>query len=262
MPELPEVEVLRKELEPILTGKKIVEVSILDPRLRVQRESLEGKTILPLKRLGKYLIVPLKEGGYLVVHLGMTGQLEATPENVPHKHQRACFVLSSGTYLSFIDSRKFGRIFFLEEYQTLQEKLGVDPLSPDFTFLRFLSLLRGTKRLKDFLLDQRKIAGIGNIYASEILFRACLHPRRSVASLSSEEKERLFTSILAVLKEAIAAKGTTIRDFRRPSGEGGNFQDLLSVYGKTQCPRCGTPIVREVISSRSTYFCPRCQPLR
>lgn len=260
MPELPEVEVLRKELEPILTGKTILEVNVLDPRLRVQRESLEGKTILPLERLGKYLIFPFKEGGYLVVHLGMTGQLEVTPENVPHKHRRVYFVLSSGMYLSFIDPRKFGKMFFLEAYQALQEKLGVDPLSPDFTFLRFLSLLRGTKRLKDFLLDQRNIAGIGNIYASEILFRARLHPKRSASSLSFEEKERLFTSILAVLKEAIAAKGTTIRDFRRPSGEEGNFQDLLSVYGKTQCPQCGTPIVREVISSRSTYFCPRCQP--
>lgn len=261
MPELPEVEVLRRELEQVLAGTRILRVHVEDPRLQLPKEAIEGKTILSLERLGKYLLFPFMEGGFLVVHLGMTGRLEVKQGNLPHRHRRACFVLSSGKHLSFIDPRRFGNIFVLNEKKALEDKLGIDPLSPDFTFARFATLLRGTKRLKDFLLDQGKIAGIGNIYASEILFRARLHPKRPLSSLSQDEKERLFMSILEVLKEATTAKGTTVRDFYRPSGEAGNFQELLSVYGKTQCPRCRAPIVREVISSRSTYFCPRCQPL-
>lgn len=259
MPELPEVEVLRRELAPLLVGQSILEVHVVDPRLGVQREALEGKTILALERLGKYLLFPFKEGGCLALHLGMTGQLEVTEEDLPHRHRRAYFVLSSGKYLSFIDPRKFGHILLLSTKEALRKRLGVDPLSAEFTFPRFQKLLKGRKRLKDFLLDQRKIAGIGNIYASEILFRACLHPKRSASSLSQEEQKRLFASILEVLEEAIAAKGTTIRDFRRPGGESGNFQDFLAVYGKTRCPRCGGSIVREVLASRSTYFCSQCQ---
>ncbi|MCS7243055.1 MAG: bifunctional DNA-formamidopyrimidine glycosylase/DNA-(apurinic or apyrimidinic site) lyase [Candidatus Caldatribacterium sp.] len=261
MPELPEVEVLRRELTPVLVGQRILEAHIADPHLGVPKGVLEGKTILALERLGKYLLFPFEEGGCLVVHLGMTGQLEVTKENAPRKHERARFVLSSGTHLSFIDPRRFGKISLLDAKETLQRKLGIDPYSPDFTFSRFQALLEGRKRLKDFLLDQRNLAGIGNIYASEILFWARLHPRRSINSLSLEEQERLFKSIRKVLDEAIAAKGTTIRDFRRPGGESGGFQNLLSVYGKTECPRCKGPVVREVLSSRSTYFCPQCQPL-
>lgn len=259
MPELPEVEVLRRELAPILVGQKILRAYVIDPRLKVEEKALEGKTILSLERLGKYLLIPFREGGCLALHLGMTGQLEVTEEDFPHRHRRAYFVLSSGKYLSFIDPRRFGNIFLLSTKEDLKGRLGTDPFSLDFTFSRFQTLLKSRKRLKDFLLDQRKIAGIGNIYASEILFRARLHPKRPASSLSREEQKRLFTSILEVLEEAIAAKGTTIRDFRRPGGEAGNFQDFLSVYGKTQCPRCSGPIVRETLSSRSTYFCPRCQ---
>lgn len=260
MPELPEVEVLRRELAPGLSGKKITGVSLNDPRLVLPRARIEGKRIHSLDRLGKYLLLPFQEGGILAIHLGMTGQLRLEGADPPVQHKRASFVLDSGAYLLFIDPRKFGNIAFFEKREILEGKLGIDPLSSNFTLSRFLALLRGKRRLKDFLLDQRSIAGIGNIYASEILFHARLHPERSLSSLSPEEQERLFSAIREVLDMAIAAKGTTIRDFRRPSGEEGNFQEFLAVYGKTTCPRCGTPIVRKVIASRSTYFCPRCQP--
>ncbi|MBC7216705.1 MAG: DNA-formamidopyrimidine glycosylase [Candidatus Caldatribacterium sp.] len=259
MPELPEVEVLRRELEPVLLEKKICRVHLWDPRLRLPREEIESKTVAALERLGKYLLLALREGGFLVFHLGMTGQFEVTREDFPRRHKRVSLMLSSGEYLLFLDPRKFGKAFFLENRKILEEELGIDPLSRDFTFENFTALLRGKRRLKDFLLDQRKIAGIGNIYASEILFRARLHPERSLSSLTQEEKERLFFSILGVLEEAIAAKGTTIRDFRRPSKETGNFQDFLLVYGREHCPNCGGSIIRKTIGSRNTYFCPRCQ---
>lgn len=259
MPELPEVEVLRRELEPVLSGKGIREVRLADPLLVLPKTKVEGKTIHSLERLGKYLIFAFCEGGILAIHLGMTGQLRVEEEDLPVQHKRASFVLTSGACLLFIDPRKFGKITFLDERRMLEEKLGVDPFSQEFTFPKFLSLLEGKRRLKDFLLDQRYIAGIGNIYASEILFRARLHPERPLLSLSSEEKARLFAAIREVLEAAIAAKGTTIRDFRRPSGEEGGFQEFLAVYGKRMCPGCGAPLVRKVIASRSTYFCPRCQ---
>jgi formamidopyrimidine-DNA glycosylase len=260
MPELPEVEVLRRELEPFLRGKRIVRVEIRDPRFGFPKEAAEGKTIIGVRRLGKYLLFGLAEGGCLALHLGMTGKLLLATENTPQKHERMDILLSSREHLLFCDTRRLGKIAFLREEKELSEKLGLDPLSPAYTPENVRALLEGRRRLKDFLLDQRGICGIGNIYASEILFRARLHPERALSSLSEAEKARLFVAIREVLEEAIEERGTTIRDFRRTLGEEGNFQHLLAVYGKSHCPSCGTPIVRKVIASRSTYFCPRCQP--
>lgn len=259
MPELPEVEVLRRELLPLLEGKEITRVVIRDSRIVLPERRIVKETIVGVERWGKYLLLVFQEGDCLAFHLGMTGQLLVGERSIPHKHERVRFGLSSGEYLLFDDPRKFGKVLHFEEKEGLTASLGIDPFSPAYTFENFEVLCQGKKRLKDFLLDQRKVCGIGNIYASEILFRACLHPERRLSTLSEEEKRRLFETILQVLEEATEHKGTTIRDFRRSSGEEGNFQNFLLVYGKTKCPRCGGDICRIVIASRSTYFCPRCQ---
>lgn len=258
VPELPEVEIVRRELAPLLEGAKIVGIEVRDPRILLPPEAVQGKRITKVSRWGKYLLLEFEEGGCLALHLGMTGQLFFEGDKPPLKYERVRFVLSSG-YLVFCDQRRFGKVLVCESKEGFLARLGVDPLSEAYTFEAFRALLQGKRRLKDFLLDQKKICGIGNIYASEILFRARLHPERPCEGLTEEEKRRLFLAIPQLLEEAIRRKGTTIRDFRLPGGEEGDFQNLLAVYGKSHCPSCGASIVRKVIASRSTYFCPHCQ---
>lgn len=178
-------------------------------------------------------------------------------------HQHLVFSLSSGVFLSFCDQRKFGTVQYMTrwEKENFLVRLGVDPFSSAYTFERIVVLLSGKRRVKDFLLDQHKIAGIGNIYASEILFRSGIHPERALLTLTDVEKQSLFLALPEVLEEAIHCQGTTVRDFTQANGKKGSFQECLSVYGRAgePCLRCGTPIFRKVIGSRSTYFCPRCQ---
>ncbi|MGQ9622542.1 MAG: bifunctional DNA-formamidopyrimidine glycosylase/DNA-(apurinic or apyrimidinic site) lyase [Candidatus Caldatribacteriaceae bacterium] len=258
VPELPEVEVIRRELVPLLEGAKILGIEVQDPRILLSPGAIQGKRVAKLSRWGKYLLFEFEGGGCLVLHLGMTGQLFFEGNRPSPKYERVRFMLSSGCLL-FCDQRRFGKVLVCESKEDFLARLGVDPLSEAYTFEAFKALLRGKRRLKDFLLDQRKICGIGNIYASEILFRACLHPERPCESLTEEEKRRLFLLIPRLLEEAVRQKGTTIRDFRLPGGEEGGFQNVLMVYGESRCASCGGPVVRKVISSRSTYFCPHCQ---
>lgn len=258
MPELPEVEAVRRELAPLLKGARIEGIDVRDPRILLLPGAVQGKRVLEVSRWGKYLLFEFEEGGCLILHLGMTGQLLFEQDQTPKKYERVRLKLSSG-HLVFCDQRRFGRIFVCERKENLISALGIDPFSEAYTPENFSALCRGERRLKDLLLNQRKICGIGNIYASEILFRARLHPERRCKDLTEEEKGRLFLLIPQVLEEAIEGKGTTIRDFRLPGGEEGDFQDALLVYGRTCCVVCGSPIIRKTIASRSTYFCPRCQ---
>jgi formamidopyrimidine-DNA glycosylase len=230
---------------------------------------LNGKTFLNVNRRGKYLLFYLSTGLVLVVHLKMTGQLIYSSANAPvARHTHVFFNLSNEYRLSFLDLRQFGRLYLvpLKELENMPglKKLGVEPLGENF-FLDMIvqELSRRRTRLKPLLLDQSFIAGIGNIYADEILHRACLHPLRPANTLKNQETELLFKAIQGVLQEGIACRGTTIRDYVDGEGRPGNYQNRLKVHGRAglACGRCNQPIVRLRIQGRSAYICPYCQKL-
>lgn len=275
MPELPEVETTARFLRPHLSGRAIVGVRALDYPPLVAPYSREGFAaallggrVRDLGRRGKHLLLFLEDGRVLAIHLGMSGRLLLFPrETPPDRHTHAVLDLDDGNALHFGDPRKFGRMRLLsaEEYAALDRRLGPEPLSPTFTVQVLAQRLqaRSQARLKALLLDQRILAGLGNIYADEALFRAGLHPFRPAGSLTPEDVGRLHQAIREVLEEAIAAEGTTLPDraFRFGTGTDGRFAVRLQVYGRAgrPCPRCGTTLRRERLAGRSTCFCPRCQ---
>jgi formamidopyrimidine-DNA glycosylase len=224
--------------------------------------------VTQISRRAKYIVCPLDSGAVLTVHLRMTGRLFlAAGQQEADKHTRAILDLDSGTSLHFRDPRKFGRMRLMspEEYAALDARLGPEPLDPTFTagVLAVRATARKRARIKPLLLDQHFLAGLGNIYADEALFRARLHPLRRAGSLSAEEVERLQRAIVAVLREAIEAEGTTLSDggYRFGEDQSGGFAERLRVYGRTDqpCLVCGHPIRRLRIASRSSHICPQCQ---
>lgn len=263
MPELPEVEVIKREIEEKVAGSRILFVRVEDSQFYLPPDMILGKKIKKLERKGKNLFLILEDESSLLFHLGMTGRLLFSPEEELFPYLKILLGLSSG-FLSLTDQRKLGKVAFLarEEREEFLRQVGIDPLSSEYTEENFDKVLKGKRiRIKDFLLSQRYISGIGNIYASEILFRSSIHPEKRTNDLTVEEKKKLFITIPQVLEEAIAQNGTTIRNYVRSGGEQGEFQNSLLVYGKEgeRCPRCGGEIVRRKIASRSTYFCPGCQ---
>ncbi len=262
MPELPEVETIRRLLAPRLTGRRIVRAEFPerrslrgDPAKTAAR--LEGQTIRAVGRRGKHLLVELESGLLLAIHLGMTGSLEWGGER--GAHTRALLQLDRGRVL-FDDPRIFGRIELCEAVPKRIARLGPEPL--EIGPAEFIARLRARRRmLKPLLLDQAFLRGLGNIYTDEALFRAGIHPRTLAARLSPERVRKLHTAIRAVLKAAIAAGGTTISDYVDPEGNPGGFEVRLRVYGRAgePCPRCRAPIRRTVVGQRGTYFCPQCQ---
>jgi formamidopyrimidine-DNA glycosylase len=271
MPELPEVEVICRGLAPKLVGETIVEVSQGDQRLRRQSEpgelaSLIGQTVARLSRRGKYLLVHLDQGPTLLIHLGMTGRLfyqTGSCPALPHVH--LTFSLQSGHKLVYQDVRRFGQVLLYPAgvQPPALEQVGLEPWSRRLTAARLQQQTTRLKRpIKNFLLDGRIIAGIGNIYASEALFATRLHPQTPVKEMSLDTWARLIKAIRRILSRAIAAGGTTIANFQDCEGHSGLFAVQLKVYGRAgePCPVCGTPIVRLVMAGRSTFFCPRCQP--
>jgi len=275
MPELPEVETIKRSLAQKITGLTIREVKIYLPKI-IQitnpdefQTGLKGKTFLNVNRRGKYLLFYLSAEYVLVVHLKMTGQLIYSPANAPvAKHTHAFFNLSNEHRLSFIDLRQFGRLYLvpLEELENMPglKKLGFDPLGENFfPDIMAQELSHRRTRLKPLLLDQSFIAGIGNIYADEILYRAYLHPLRPANTLKAQETAWLFKAIQEVLQEGIAYRGTTIRDYVDGEGRPGNYQNKLKVHGRAgqACERCGQLITRLRLQGRSAYICPYCQKL-
>lgn len=263
MPELPEVETTRRRLLPLLLGQRLRGIRHQDPLRYRHTERAAGRRVEGVERRGKFLLLSLSGGLEAVVHLGMTGgfRLEKTP------HTRAEFLLERGV-LYFHDPRRFGRILVVEagryEELPLLRRLGPEPLSEAFTFPGFLQGLRQSARpLKALLLDQTLVAGVGNIYADEALFRARLNPLRPARSLGEAEAQRLFQAIREVLAEAVALGGSTLSDrtYQQPDGLPGSFQERHAVYGRAglPCPTCGAPIARRVVAGRGTHFCPRCQ---
>ncbi|MEA2434904.1 MAG: formamidopyrimidine-DNA glycosylase [Actinomycetota bacterium] len=265
MPELPEVESVRKQLDPELSGRRIEEVwydpHAAIPRQFVDVESAVGRTIERVGRRGKFLISPLDGGLELVMHLGMTGAFRFDFED---PYVRARLWLDDGRVLSFRDVRRFGRVAVVRAgvYDAIPTlaMMGPEPLSEDFdpdAFAR--ELARTTAQVKPFLLSQRPVAGVGNIYADEALWRARIHPAsRRVGRARAVE---LHGAIRDVLSESIEREGTTFRDFQMINGESGRNAAFLAAYGQggRPCARCGTAMRKIVLGGRATTYCPRCQ---
>lgn len=268
MPELPEVETIRAQLASRLEGRTFVHVEILDPRLTRPydlfevAEELEGDTVVSVERRGKYLLVRLESGLGLLVHLRMTGSFGFSPVS----HERAVLELDDGSRLGYRDVRRFGTWLVLEADDLepyLAAKNGPEPLGPRFTSAWLAEqLARRQAPVKAVLLDQRVVAGLGNIYADETLWRARLSPLRPAKALTPEEVARLHRAIRASLRAGIERQGSTLRDYAAPDGSSGSMQEEFRVYGRDglPCPRCGTPIAKARVGGRGTWFCPRCQP--
>src|SRR5215211_6010295 len=272
MPELPEVETIRRQLAPALEGRRIERIEVRDPRWcdpappAAVEDALRGRTIERLGRRGKYLIVSLEDDVHLVMHLRMTGnlQLRDDPEEPPHL--RVVVELDSGQRVLFVDVRRFGTGDVLLGTDALAEyfdsRLGVEPLGADFTADALRALARGrTQPVKAFLLNQERIAGVGNIYADAALFRARIHPLRPVGSLRRDQIEALRAGVVASLELGIDSKGASIDDYRHVDGARGSFQDRFLVHTRAgePCPRCGTTIEKLRAAGRGTYVCPSCQ---
>ena len=273
MPELPEVEVLRRSLERPLLGDRFEAVRVHFPTLREplcerRLRSLEGRRVVGLRRRAKYLWIDASGGETLVLHLGMSGRLTLVDRTAPLvDHEHLGFELVSGRRLRFRDPRRFG-VAFVASTESLDSDrhfrhLGVEPLSSGFDGASLAGLARGrTAPVKSFLMDASVVVGVGNIYASEALYRAGIHPRRSVARIARRRFDRLARAVREVLAEAIEQGGTTLNDFADGEGNSGYFQVSLDVYGREgePCPAgCGASIRRVTLSNRGTYYCPRCQ---
>jgi formamidopyrimidine-DNA glycosylase len=262
VPELPEVETVTRSILPLI-GRRIVTaefrcVRVLrggDPDEMAAR--LAGRKIAAIKRYGKYILVSIEGGGYLIVHLGMTGKLLLGGPIGKHTH--AILTLDRGVLL-YDDSRQFGRLLFSEAFPARVAKLGPEPL--EVAFEDFAKALKRRKtRIKALLLNQDFLRGVGNIYADEALFRAGIHPMALAYRLRGDRPRRLYDAIVAVLTEAIAAGGSSISDYVDAEGRKGFFQISHRVYQRTgdPCVNCGTPIRRTLVVQRSSHFCPRCQ---
>jgi formamidopyrimidine-DNA glycosylase len=270
VPELPEVEVICRGLAKKLVGQTIRGVNRGDKRLRRQTEageleSLVGHTVTSLSRRGKYLLVHLDRGLNLLVHLGMTGRLFFQTDSCPTlPHVHLVFHLHSGLKLVYQDVRRFGQILLYQSGKTplALAQVGLEPWSRRLTPAWLHQKARGLKRpIKNFLLDGRIIAGIGNIYASEALFESGIHPQTPAGELCLEMWDALLKALRRILRRAIRAGGTTIANFVDCEGQSGLFAMQLKVYGRAgePCPVCQTPIERLVMAGRSTFFCPACQ---
>ena len=273
MPELPEVETVRRALEPHLTGARVEKVwtSGLPLRLarpldvRRLRAASVGQRLIALRRAAKYLLIETSSGDTLVVHLGMTGRLRVVPSTTrrePHTH--VVWSLDGGRDLRFVDPRRFGMVATVGDPAEMPElaHLGVDPLGPELTANHLYDLVHATRRVvKVFLLDQRRIAGIGNIYASEALFVAGIHPATPANRLSRARVETLRVGIITVLERGLRNRGTTLRDYVDADGLAGENQHALAVYGREgqACMRCEGRVRRLTHDARGTFYCPRCQ---
>jgi formamidopyrimidine-DNA glycosylase len=270
MPELPEVETVRSGIAPHLTGQKVVQVIVRQPRLRwpVPNElttALLGQTIQSVDRRAKYLLLRT-DAGTAILHLGMSGRLRILPATAPLlKHDHVDVVLASGRCLRFNDARRFGAVLWTRESperHSLLRTLGPEPFDEAFSggYLHRRARGRATA-VKVFIMDNHVVVGVGNIYANESLFAAGIHPLRPSGQVTLAEYERLVAAIREVLSEAIRQGGTTLRDFVGGEGEPGYFQQYLHVYDRrsSPCVTCGEPIQRCRIGQRATYFCPRCQ---
>ncbi len=272
MPELPEVETTRRGVEPALSGQIPREVVVRCERLRwpVPVPELRAWCGAPIERVGrrgKWLILS-SERGHVLIHLGMSGCLRVLPaETPPQKHDHVDLLLSDGRVLRYTDPRRFGAWLFTADDPLCHPRLknlGPEPLSEAFNARWLMAQCQRSRRaIKAVIMDSRVVVGVGNIYATEALFSAGIHPAQPANTLNARAIERLVSAIRAVLQAAIEQGGTTLQDFTRPDGRPGYFAQALQVYGRAgdPCPRCGAGLEKWVIGQRSSVFCPVCQSL-
>ena len=270
MPELPEVETLRRGLAPLVVNRTLLDLKFFRKDLRFPipqktlKKELLNTVILDLSRRGKYLLWHTGNGA-MVLHLGMSGRVTRQPSMEPaEKHTHAVFVFDPETYLHFVDTRRFGCILWAPKSKghPLIDNLGLEPLASGTTAKILKEMAKGCRApIKSFLMDARRLAGVGNIYACEALFGAKVHPAKPAGKISLPRWEILLSSLRGILETSIDAGGTTLRDFFNPDGAPGYYALELSVYGKEgqPCPNCGKSIARLVHSGRSTFFCKACQ---
>jgi formamidopyrimidine-DNA glycosylase len=276
VPELPEVETVRRRLAPALEGRRFEHVEITDPRLtrpldpfQVARE-LEGERVAKMDRRGKYLIVRFESGRALLIHLRMTGSLRhaaaGTLEDDPHR--RAVVNLDDGSDVAYRDVRRFGTWLLLEPSEVdtyVETRVGREPLDAAYQAKHLAEKLeRRRAPIKAAILDQRTVAGVGNIYADEALWRARVHPLTPANELTSDEIKAVHKGIRASLQVGVRRQGSTLRDYQLPDGSSGSAQDRFKVYGRggLPCERCGTPIDKIRVAGRGTWYCPSCQVYR
>lgn len=273
MPELPEVETVRRRLAPALEGRRFEQVEIADARLtrpldrnEVAR-GLEGERVLSVERRGKYLIVRFESGRALLIHLRMTGSMRHAPAGTlpDDPHRRAVVRLDDGSDVAYLDVRRFGTWVVLEPAEVdgyLDARVGHEPLESAFRARELAGRLAQRRApVKAAILDQRTVAGLGNIYADEALWWARIHPLRPAGSLELEEVRELRRGIRRALERGIARQGSTLRDYKLPDGSAGTMQSEFKVYGRTgePCERCGMPIEKTRVAGRGTWYCPACQ---
>lgn len=282
MPELPEVETVRRGISPVMEGQKIDSVAVNRPDLRWpfpdrMAERLTGRHVIQVRRRSKYILVDLDSGETLLIHLGMSGRISVSGDPLGHfvhdhpaaeKHDHVVIDLLSGARITYNDPRRFGAMDLLETatagQHALLRAIGPEPLGNEFHADSFYDAIKTRNSpMKSVLLDQKLVAGLGNIYVCEALFRAGIAPRRKAKDLSKARVERLVPIIRDVLSEAIEAGGSSLKDYRKADGELGYFQHSFDVYGREdepcKTPNCGQPIRRIVQSGRSTFFCKQCQ---
>ncbi len=263
---------MRRGVEPAVVGRTVhgVRFTLAGEKLLQGispsefRDYLTGRRFLALNRRGKYLIFVLDDGQFLIAHLRMTGRLEVEPSETDEgKFFRAAISLDDGNELRWRDVRRFGTWEVISDLTILLRKLGPEPLEDSYLPATLAEALTGRRApIKSLLLDQRRVAGLGNIYADEALHQALIHPRRPAGSLSKPEIEALHSSLRQVLQKGIRNSGTTLRDFVNAYGQEGRNREQLQVYqrGGQPCYRCGTAVERIIVGGRSTHFCPACQP--
>jgi len=271
MPELPEVEVIRRGLAACLVGRRFLQVAVGEKSLRRQSPAGElegrllGRRLAALRRRGKYLVFDLEDGGTLLVHLGMTGHLLLRPERMPNlPHVHLSFQLEGGHNLIYQDVRRFGQVLVFPPGTAPPplEQVGREPFSRGTTPQWLAAQARSRSRpIKTFLLDSRILAGLGNIYACEILFAAAIHPATPAGGLSADDWGRILKETRRILRAAIRQGGSSVDNYVNCLGEAGRFQFQHLVYGKEgePCRNCGAPIARLIQAGRSTFFCPECQ---
>ena len=265
MPELPEVETIRRQLVPRLNGRRIQDAHSHESEKFTPAKDAIGATVQALSRKGKYLIASLDDGQELIIHLGMTGSLAITPDTPDDPYIRAWWQLEGSEFLIYRDVRRFGRIRCVpagryDAIPTLAIQ-GPDALSPDFTPEGFyLALRKSRRRIPTQLLSQRPVAGVGNIYGTEALWMAGVHPSKRRISRSAAAS--LHAALVEVLNAGLANGGTTLRDYRNAEGNEGSHQNALACYGRSgqPCLRCATPLQHRVYDARTLTFCPECQP--
>lgn len=267
MPELPEVETIARGLRSLVRGKRIRDVEVSWPRTVDARSlpliSLRGQKIVDVGRVGKFIAIKMEDGRTLTVHLRMTGSLQVEPgAKTADRHERLSLRFDDGLAMKFVDPRKFGRVRLIEGDATAVLGVGIDPLDRNLSANKLTALLAGRRTpIKVWLLDQRRLAGVGNIYACEALFYAGIKPKRAAGRLTAAERISLLKSLRKVLRRAIKHRGSSLNDYVDAEGKEGGFQKQFAVYGRLglPCKQCRSTVRRILLAQRSTFYCSACQ---